>query len=392
MDSKADRDKGVFRVKDWWWSKAALLMGMIYLFAAWYHISLARFIPLSILSLITICGFASMGYLFNDLFDIKKDAAAGKSNFLAGKPVLFILLLFLVSSGFVFGPWWFLPKDNFSYLLIAAQIFLFIVYSVPPLRLKERGVAGIITDALYAHGLPPVLAAYTFALAAQHPFRISEIGMLFIWQTTSGIRNILLHQFDDLESDKISGSKNFVAGMDLVWFGYLLRALVIAEVLLSVAFFEMLVSVNPLFIIAILTTVALSVAALVVYKARGQDLFSDVVWRFFPNNVTEKWLPPAFLIILSASDFRFMILLVIHLAIFNFDFYYQVGKRIYLQVKASRVFFITVKIILSYPVNYTIYYTLRIFSIDLIKERTSFVVYFKKRLGTKEAPAKTGEH
>ena len=381
MDSSESSNKGAFRVKDWWWSKAALLMGMIYLFAAWYHISLNNFVPLSILSLITISGFASMGYLFNDLFDIEKDALAGKTNFIAGKPWWFVLLLFSASAIFVFGPWWWLPKDNFSYLLIGGQIVLFIIYSVAPIRLKERGVAGIVADALYAHGLPPVLAAYTFALAAQHPFRFSEIALLFMWQTTSGIRNILLHQFDDLSADKISGSRNFVAGMAPDRFKALFKGLIAAEVILSLAFFAMLLTVNLLFVVCLLTVAALAVAALMIYNSRGKDLFSDVIWRFYPNNVSEKWLPPAYLIILSVADVRFMILLVIHLAIFNFDFYYQVGKRIYLQIKASRAFFITVKIILSYPVNYTIYYTMRIFSVDLIKERTSFVAYFRKRLG-----------
>lgn len=384
MSNMEDSSKGAFRVKDWWWSKAALLMGMIYLFAAWYHIPLQQFIPLAVLSLATICGFASMGYLFNDLFDIEKDAAAGKPNFLAGKPAWFTLLLFLVSSAFVFGPWWWLPKNNISYALIAAQILLFIIYSVPPIRLKERGIAGIITDALYAHGLPPVLAAYTFALAAQHPFHTSEIVLLFAWQFVAGIRNILLHQADDLEADKISGSKNFVAGLPPATFDMILKWLIAAGVLLSLAFFAMLLTVTPLFGICITTIIAFSVLVLMMYKAQGMELFANIPWRFYPNNVSEKWLPVAYLIILSASDIRFVVLLVIHLAIFNFDFYYQVSKRIWLQMKASRAFFITVKIILSYPVNYTIYYTLRVFSIDLIKENSSFVAYFRKRLGIKE--------
>ena len=104
MEGSENSDKGAFRVKDWWWSKAALLMGMIYLFAAWYHISLVQFVPLSVLSLITISGFASMGYLFNDLFDIEKDAAAGKSNFLAGKsPVFYFAVIYSVLC-FCFWP------------------------------------------------------------------------------------------------------------------------------------------------------------------------------------------------------------------------------------------------------------------------------------------------
>jgi len=155
----------------------------------------------------------------------------------------------------------------------------------------------------------------------------------------------------------------------------------VAEVILSLAFFALLLSVNILFVICLLTIVALSIAAWLVYQSKNKDLFADVIWRFFPNNASEKWLPAAYLIILSAADIRFMILLAVHLAIFNFDFYYQVGKRIWLQVKASRAVFIRIKIILSYPVNYTIYYTMRIFSVDLIKERTSFAAYFRKRLG-----------
>ena len=49
MVSQGNPYSGIFRVKDWWWSKAALLMGLVYLFAAWYHISFEEFIPLSIL-------------------------------------------------------------------------------------------------------------------------------------------------------------------------------------------------------------------------------------------------------------------------------------------------------------------------------------------------------
>ena len=383
--------KGAFRVKDWWWSKAALLMGMIYLFAGWYHIFFVSFIPLALLSLVTITGFASMGYLFNDLFDIEKDALAGKTNFLAHKSFGFVALLFSISAILVFGPWWFLPKTNVSYALIALQIVLFIVYSVPPVRLKERGMAGIVADALYAHGLPPVLAAYTFALAALHPFGLTDIVLLFAWQTTSGIRNILLHQFDDLEADKLSGSKNFVAGLKPRQIEVLLKSLVVAEVIFSLVFFAMLVMVNPLFIACGLTVLALSLAALMVYRAKGSDLFSDVIWRFFPNNVSEKWLPAVYLVILSVSDSRYLILLIIHLAVFNFDLYYQVGKRIYLQAKASRSVLIKVKIILSYPVNYTIYYTLRVFSIDLIKEESSFVAHFRKRLSGKEIASKSAK-
>ncbi len=69
-------------------------MGMVYLFTAWFEIPLKEFPVLALLSITTIIGFASFGYLVNDLFDIKKDTKAGKKNFLAGKPTPLVILFF----------------------------------------------------------------------------------------------------------------------------------------------------------------------------------------------------------------------------------------------------------------------------------------------------------
>ena len=60
--------KAFFRIKDWWWSKAALLMGFVYLYAAWFGISFEKMVWLSLLSVSTIAGFASLGYFSNDFF------------------------------------------------------------------------------------------------------------------------------------------------------------------------------------------------------------------------------------------------------------------------------------------------------------------------------------
>jgi 4-hydroxybenzoate polyprenyltransferase len=381
---------GVFRIKDWWWSKAALLMGLIYLFAAWYHISFEKFIPLAILSLITITGFAGIGYLFNDLFDIEKDTIAGKRNFLAGKSGGFILVLFLLSSIFVLTPWLFLPKSAISYALIATQLFLFIIYSVPPIRLKERGLAGIITDALYAHGLPSVLAAYTFALAAQYSFPLTELIFLFAWQTVSGVRNILLHLAEDVEADKKAGSKNFVAGLHASQFQLILAWLIAIEWLLCLVFFASLLSVNPLFAICLLVILGLSATGFMLFTEKSAPQFLSSTWSFFPNNIYEKWLPLAYLMILSVGDIRFAILLFVHLTAFNFDFYLQAADRI--KGRWESISFkgnlITVRIILSYPANYFIYYLLRIFGVDLKQENISAIEYFKKRFGSRQSVPK----
>ena len=377
--------KGIFRVKDWWWSKAALLMGLVYLFAAWYKISFPEFIPLAGLSLITITGFAGLGYLFNDLFDIEKDALGGKRNFLAGKPGGFIIILFLLSAVFVLAPWLFLPKTTLSFVLIAVQLLLFMAYSIPPVRLKERGWAGIVADALYAHGIPSVLAAYTFALAAHHLFSNGAILLLFGWQTISGIRNILLHLAEDVDADKRAGSKNFVAGLETSKLELMLAALIVLEWVFCLGFFTSLLAVNQLFSICLLVILSLSATTFMLFVEKEAPPFLKSTWSFFPNSIYEKWLPLTYLIILAVGDIRFAMLLAAHLTVFNFEFYTQAADRIYgrwesISFKGN---VITARIILSYPGNYFIYYSLKLFNVDLKKENLSAIAYFKKRFGTK---------
>jgi len=394
MDNSVSANKGAFRVNDWWWSKAALLMGMIYLFAERYHISFEKFIPLAVLSLTTITGFASMGYLFNDLFDIEKDTLAGKRNFLAGKSSLATLVFFLASAVFVLLPWWFLPKNKFSFILIGVQFGLFIIYSAPPIRLKERGLAGIITDALYAHGIPAILAAYTFALAAHYVFPTADIFVLFAWQTVAGFRNILIHQAEDLEADKKAGSKNFVTGMESEDFYSALKCLIGVELLLCISFFGVLCSGNLLFAVCMAVILALSITVLILFRHQTMPRFLNSLWRYFPNNLYEKWLPAVYLALLTLGDAWFVILLILHFGIFNFNVYVQLADKLYGVWKsiAFKGMLISLKIWFSYPVNYFIYYLLRLFGVDLKKENISALDYLRKRLGRKQPSSKSDEH
>lgn len=159
----------------------------------------------------------------------------------------------------------------------------------------------------------------------------------------------------------------------------------VLEWLLCLTFFTTLLSVNPLFAICLLVILVLSASGFMLFMEKDAPQFLDSTWSFFPNSIYEKWLPLTYLVILSASDIRFVILLAVHLTIFNFDFYIQGADRLYgrwrsISFKGN---LITVRIILSYPANYFIYYLLRIFGVDLKKENITALEYFKKRLGVK---------
>ena len=367
-------------------------MGMIYLFTLRYQIPFQQFTSLSILSLTTIIGFASFGYLFNDLFDIEKDAIAGKSNFLSGKSLSFKILLFLISAGFTLLPWVYLPKNDFSLVLILLQLLMFALYSIPPIRLKERGIAGIVTDSFYAHSVPVLLAAYTYSLAAGKAFFTLDILLLFLWQTLSGLRNIVLHQIEDMEADKKSGSNNFISGLPEVKVNGLLKGLIFFELFFCLFLFTILSIYNLFFLISLIVILVLAMAGYTELRGKNMDEFLVSGKRFFPNGIYERWLPPVILFSLGFCNPWFFGVMLVHLAIFNFNFYIQAADKAYGQWKSIPIKgkFIKLRVFLSYPVNYTLYYTFKIFSVDLKSQNMSAATFLLSKFGKKSSSKKNG--
>ena len=168
-------------------------------------------IPLLILAVITAIGVASLGYFLNDLVDLKSDVELGKRNMLTKLNPLRIIIVGVTFFALALAPWIWLPFDVKSGLILLIEILLFVLYSIPPFRLKERGIWGVIVDALYAHTIPCLLAMYTFSgLQGIPEINIIHVLIFGIWLTLSGVRNIFNHQIEDLENDEKSGTITFV--------------------------------------------------------------------------------------------------------------------------------------------------------------------------------------
>ena len=149
--------------------------------------------------------------VLNDLTDRADDAAAGKPNRLSGaSPVAApILIAACLMCGAAFGWLW---RDSISLLVVyAAGWIAFTLYSVPPFRLKRRGIAGIVCDAVGANVVPAVLAALlclrTLAVGVP-PLWLAAVA---VWALAYGLRGILWHQIGDLVADQRSGTQTFVA-------------------------------------------------------------------------------------------------------------------------------------------------------------------------------------
>ncbi|MDX2362336.1 MAG: hypothetical protein QNK23_16125 [Crocinitomicaceae bacterium] len=195
-----------------WRYKIPLLIGLTYFFLLVGNLNSTVAFFSFLAAVCTAVGFAGIGYLTNDLSDKSKDLLAGKDNIVGDLSAVFVGLLGLLFVALALGPWFYLPLDYISIILIITEITLFIIYAFPPFRLKEKGILGLVADALYAHVIPAILASWTFFLVGgkQYEYMIPFLISLSAWQLVCGIRNILSHQLKDYENDIKSNMTTYI--------------------------------------------------------------------------------------------------------------------------------------------------------------------------------------
>lgn len=162
-------------------------------------------------SIAIILGVAGLGYLTNDMGDREKDKLANKSNATSTISAGSIVVLFAFFLVLAILPWVYLPFTVKSLFLLIFQFFLFYAYAFKPFRMKEKGFFGVLTDSLYAHVVPAILASYTFYVFTNRQFKEYLVFLILLcgWQFFLGVRNILFHQLKDFDNDKASNTITF---------------------------------------------------------------------------------------------------------------------------------------------------------------------------------------
>jgi hypothetical protein len=173
-------------------------------------VSVAAIWPGAVALLLAIAPCAAYVSLVNDVTDRADDRRAGKINRMAGRPAWLLTLLLAVplSVAVLFG---FLWRDDVP--LVTAYLgawAAFSLYSVPPFRLKRRGILGVIADASGAHLFPTLVAAFLSLRAAGKAIDPIWIGAVAAWAFGCGLRGILWHQLYDLEADRKAAVQTFV--------------------------------------------------------------------------------------------------------------------------------------------------------------------------------------
>ncbi|MBR0757111.1 UbiA family prenyltransferase [Bradyrhizobium jicamae] len=207
MSGAAIRPLLAIRPQNWWRAKIPPLLAIAYLAITGGDAPALTSAALLASYLCAVCLVAAFGHVINDTFDVETDLRAGKPNQLTDtnwSTRILLCLLFLLAS---YVPALTAHYSALALLLLTLNLLWPAIYSLPGIRLKERGLAGLACDALGSHVTPTLLALAVFGTAAGHsaafPFVIA------LWATVLGIKGILHHQIGDRANDLRSGTVTF---------------------------------------------------------------------------------------------------------------------------------------------------------------------------------------
>jgi len=335
---------------------------------------------LLVLFFITTSGFAGTGFFINDFFDITIDAKAGKVNRVSKLSSSKKIILFISIITIALLPWVWLPANVFSWVLIGSQFLLFLLYSLPVIRFKDIWYLSGVTDACYAYVIPLLLSCNTYMLFSGGTLD-SGIFLVGASMFFAGFRNILIHQIDDIPNDEKADVITLPQKIGLKKTTSLLWICFLFETCLYLGFLINNALHHQLFLtVSILYPLIIGISFF--KKFRKQKKPGIIIMNRVNDHFYQIWMPLLCLFFLITVDIRWSILFFLHLLFLVPGHVYVsfvvMGKRLTIQsVFLFRRVIGQLWYIASLVVNNSIYYFLRFFGIDLVKENKSALEYFK---------------
>lgn len=351
------------RVIPWLGYNMFLYANFILLFVFVLNIPLASITTFSPSLLIVYLLMILGGYFIHDLFDQKEDKSVDKFNILLvvkSRVVMIMIAFFSWSLSFYML---FLVSPIASMVLLI-QYLAIIVYSTPFPRLKEKGLIGIVVDALYEHVFMEIVLLLIISQFVDIPF---VLWVPFLCYTFSiGVRDILLHQLNDFGNDIKSKTNTFVVQNKDLAANYARVFETVAIV--SILFFFL----NLQFINYSLVFLALLVALAFIFIAEQ-----------FRNESVELRISTRYYIIVSSIIFSY--LLIINKFYFGFFLLLHPYFLMFIKNIFSRTILVLLSYILSivitvskFVVNNLLYYTFLIGGRNLKKNPLSNTSFLDK--------------
>lgn len=199
------------RTNQWWGHMLGPIVAFACLQLGWRQVDpgegLVRVVAL-VASAVALAGY---GYVVNDAADVVSDELAGRSSAMGRLPVaarVGVVLGFAVAGAL---PWVWLRLEWPALLALGGIYLVPLVYSLQPIRLKERHLFGPIADASNAFVLPALFTIGLFAPLGDPtgPAALMLVGAL-LWAYGFGLRAIIKHQVDDAGLDRAVGTRTLV--------------------------------------------------------------------------------------------------------------------------------------------------------------------------------------
>ncbi len=226
----------LIRPRAWWFNKVPLSVMLFSLLVDGQQLTLATLYSLVGLMGIVSCA-ANFGYGLNELFDRDEDRRAGRANVantLSSRHMWMTVLL----SGVLALAFAALLAGPTGVFMTIAELLLPLCYSVPPLRVKERGLLGVFADAFAAHVFPAAMALTIVSLQGLRLPSLYLVLTVALWALSTGLRGIVSHQLQGQQSDFNAGLLTIVHRLG---FGpvrsFIVRVILPIEILTYVAIF-----------------------------------------------------------------------------------------------------------------------------------------------------------
>jgi 4-hydroxybenzoate polyprenyltransferase len=182
--------------------------------------------PLLMVMIATVAPWAAFGYGINEVADRDTDHRAGKLNRSVTLPTAQWALFLFVSAATALGLSLYWAADAAPPLFVVAGMTVAAAYSLPPLRLKERGAIGLVAAATAQWALPVLALSSGVPRGWLRPAAWS----LVLLGLAIGLRWIAVHQLADATRDRTAGVRTFATGGGPIW--PVIRCAFAAEVVL----------------------------------------------------------------------------------------------------------------------------------------------------------------
>ena len=218
-----------------WWILLSPMFAAFYATAFLLKLSILSLWPQLLLAMAAIVPGAAYVSLINDLTDRAQDLASGKLNRQLDMPRGLIALLFAlcIAPGLVVAFYW--RHDPVLLSLYLAAWLAFSLYSIPPFRLKVRGILGAIADTSGARLFPTMLLVVLVYRRAARPIDPIWFATVALWVFCYGLRQTLFHQVMDRDNDDEAGVTTFVQRHGIVAVQRLVNGLIFPLELAAIA-------------------------------------------------------------------------------------------------------------------------------------------------------------